>query len=166
MRKTHIFFIKQHDSPARFLNLVIKLTSSTNASATDGSRCAQTRGNRIMEYKTLDNTGRLVSTLCFGNLDPLVRQSKVRYIGAPTGRLGGWLLTQPVVTSAIIGADDLNDNLAVAEPRLSAVEVKRLDGVRALPLSVRGGRFRFKIRTRSIHSGEPLQRCSSRQGQP
>jgi aryl-alcohol dehydrogenase-like predicted oxidoreductase len=47
-----------------------------------------------------------------------------------------WLLTKPVVTSVIIGAkrpDQLKDNLAAADVKLTADEIKRLDEVSALP---------------------------------
>jgi aryl-alcohol dehydrogenase-like predicted oxidoreductase len=48
----------------------------------------------------------------------------------------GWLLAKPVVTSVILGAkrlDQLQDNLAAAELKLSEEEVKVLDEVSALP---------------------------------
>ena len=47
-----------------------------------------------------------------------------------------WLLTKPVVTSVILGAkrlDQLQDNLAAAELKLTKEEVKQLDEVSALP---------------------------------
>ena len=47
-----------------------------------------------------------------------------------------WLLAKPFVTSVIIGAkrvDQLNDNLAAADLKLSADEMKQLDEVSALP---------------------------------
>lgn len=47
-----------------------------------------------------------------------------------------WLLTRPVVTSVIIGAkrmEQLQDNLAAAELKLSADEIRTLDEVSALP---------------------------------
>src|SRR6202522_1556273 len=47
-----------------------------------------------------------------------------------------WLLTKPVVTSVIIGAkrlDQLNDNLAAVDLKLTADELKQLDEVSALP---------------------------------
>ena len=47
-----------------------------------------------------------------------------------------WLLTKPVVTSVIIGAkrpDQLKDNLAAVEVKLTADEIKQLDEVSALP---------------------------------
>ncbi len=47
-----------------------------------------------------------------------------------------WLLTKPVVTSVIIGAkrlDQLQDNLAAVDVKLTPDEVKQLDEVSALP---------------------------------
>jgi aryl-alcohol dehydrogenase-like predicted oxidoreductase len=47
-----------------------------------------------------------------------------------------WLLTRPVVTSVIIGAkrlEQLQDNLAAADLKLSADEIRILDEVSALP---------------------------------
>jgi aryl-alcohol dehydrogenase-like predicted oxidoreductase len=47
-----------------------------------------------------------------------------------------WLLTKPVVTSVIIGAkrlDQLEDNIAAVDLRLTEDELKRLDEVSALP---------------------------------
>jgi len=47
-----------------------------------------------------------------------------------------WLLAKPVVTSVIIGAkrpDQLQDNLAAVELKLTPDEIKRLDEVSALP---------------------------------
>jgi aryl-alcohol dehydrogenase-like predicted oxidoreductase len=52
-----------------------------------------------------------------------------------------WLLAKPVVTSVILGAkrlDQLQDNLAAAELKLSEEEVKMLDEVSALPLEYPG----------------------------
>jgi len=47
-----------------------------------------------------------------------------------------WLLAKPVVTSVIIGAkrvDQLEDNIAAVDVKLSAEEIKQLDDVSALP---------------------------------
>jgi aryl-alcohol dehydrogenase-like predicted oxidoreductase len=47
-----------------------------------------------------------------------------------------WLLTKPAVTSVIIGAkrlDQLQDNLAAVDLKLTEDEIKRLDEVSALP---------------------------------
>jgi aryl-alcohol dehydrogenase-like predicted oxidoreductase len=64
---------------------------------------------------------------------------------APIGKAHGcsparislaWLLTKPVVTSVILGAkrlDQLLDNLAAAELKLTKEEIKQLDEVSALP---------------------------------
>jgi aryl-alcohol dehydrogenase-like predicted oxidoreductase len=52
-----------------------------------------------------------------------------------------WLLAKPVVTSIIIGAkrlDQLQDNLAAAELKLTQDEIKQLDEVSALPLEYPG----------------------------
>ena len=71
----------------------------------------------------------------------------------------GWLLAKPVVTSIIIGAkrlDQLHDNLAAVELRLTQDEVKSLDEVSALPaeypgwmLPVQGG-DRLGVRDRPV----------------
>ncbi|QHN05155.1 aldo/keto reductase [Granulicella sp. WH15] len=58
-----------------------------------------------------------------------------------------WLLTRPAVTSIIIGAkrmDQLNDNIAAVELKLSADEVKALDEVSALPLEYPGWMIPFQ----------------------
>jgi aryl-alcohol dehydrogenase-like predicted oxidoreductase len=55
-----------------------------------------------------------------------------------------WLLHQPAVTSVIIGAktvEQLDDNLATTELRLSAEELARLDAVSALPAEYPGWMF-------------------------
>jgi aryl-alcohol dehydrogenase-like predicted oxidoreductase len=55
-----------------------------------------------------------------------------------------WLLAQRVVTSVILGAkriDQLKDNLAAAELRLTPDEMKRLDEVSALPREYPGWMF-------------------------
>jgi aryl-alcohol dehydrogenase-like predicted oxidoreductase len=47
-----------------------------------------------------------------------------------------WLLAKPVVTSIIIGAkrlDQLNDNIAAVELKLTADEIRQLDAVSELP---------------------------------
>ena len=47
-----------------------------------------------------------------------------------------WVLAKPFVTSVIIGAkrlEQLNDNLAAVDIKLSAEEISRLDEVSALP---------------------------------
>jgi aryl-alcohol dehydrogenase-like predicted oxidoreductase len=58
-----------------------------------------------------------------------------------------WILTRPFVTSIIIGAkrlDQLEDNLAAAELKLSDDEVKQLDEVSALPLEYPGWMLPFQ----------------------
>jgi aryl-alcohol dehydrogenase-like predicted oxidoreductase len=58
-----------------------------------------------------------------------------------------WLLAKPVVTSVIIGAkrlDQLQDNLAAAELKLSQDEVKRLDDASALPPEYPGWMLQFQ----------------------
>ncbi|MES2496961.1 MAG: aldo/keto reductase [Pseudomonadota bacterium] len=63
-----------------------------------------------------------------------------------------WLLHQPVVTSVIIGAkriDQLNDNIASTEVKLSPDELATLDTVSALPSEYPGWMFeRQSIRSR------------------
>jgi aryl-alcohol dehydrogenase-like predicted oxidoreductase len=52
-----------------------------------------------------------------------------------------WLLAKPVVTSIIVGAkrlDQLNDNLAAVDLKLTPDEIQRLDEVSALPLEYPG----------------------------
>src|SRR5712664_2910523 len=52
-----------------------------------------------------------------------------------------WLLAKPVVTSVILGAkrlDQLQDNLAAMDLKLSEDEIKKLDEVSALPLEYPG----------------------------
>ncbi len=58
-----------------------------------------------------------------------------------------WLLTKPVVTSVIIGAkrlDQLQDNLAAVDLRLSGEEIKQLDDVSALPPEYPGWMLPFQ----------------------
>jgi aryl-alcohol dehydrogenase-like predicted oxidoreductase len=58
-----------------------------------------------------------------------------------------WLLARPVVTSIIIGAklpDQLHDNLAAVELKLTEEEVKRLDDVSALPPEYPGWMLPFQ----------------------
>jgi aryl-alcohol dehydrogenase-like predicted oxidoreductase len=79
---------------------------------------------------------------------PLVdkeRTWKILDVIAPIARAHGcsaarislaWLLAKPVVTSIIIGAkrlDQLGDNLAAVETKLTPDEIKQLDDVSALP---------------------------------
>ena len=58
-----------------------------------------------------------------------------------------WLLSKPVVTSIIIGAkrlDQLNDNIAAVDLKLTADEIKQLDEVSALPPEYPGWMFHFQ----------------------
>ena len=58
-----------------------------------------------------------------------------------------WLLTRPVVTSVIIGAkrlEQLQDNLAAADVKLSADEIRILDEVSALPPEYPGWMLDFQ----------------------
>jgi aryl-alcohol dehydrogenase-like predicted oxidoreductase len=58
-----------------------------------------------------------------------------------------WLLSKPVVTSIIIGAkrpDQLADNIASVDLKLTADELKRLDEVSALPLEYPGWMLPFQ----------------------
>ena len=62
-----------------------------------------------------------------------------------------WLLTKPVVTSVIIGAkrlDQLQDNIAAVDLRLTAEEIKQLDEVSALPPEYPGWMLPFQNSTR------------------
>jgi aryl-alcohol dehydrogenase-like predicted oxidoreductase len=58
-----------------------------------------------------------------------------------------WLLTKPVITSVIIGAkriDQLQDNLAAVELKLTDEELKQLDDVSALPPEYPGWMLPFQ----------------------
>jgi len=58
-----------------------------------------------------------------------------------------WLLTKPVVTSVIIGAkrlDQLHDNIAAVELKLTEDEIKQLDEVSALPPEYPGWMLPFQ----------------------
>jgi aryl-alcohol dehydrogenase-like predicted oxidoreductase len=58
-----------------------------------------------------------------------------------------WLLSKPVVTSIIIGAkrlDQLQDNIAAIEVKLTADEIKQLDEVSALPPEYPGWMLPFQ----------------------
>jgi len=68
-------------------------------------------------------------------LDVLIPMAKERGVSVATLALA-WVLAKPFVTSVIIGAkrlDQLHDNLAAAELKLDASEMKKLDEVSALP---------------------------------
>jgi aryl-alcohol dehydrogenase-like predicted oxidoreductase len=58
-----------------------------------------------------------------------------------------WLLTKPVITSVIIGAkriDQLQDNLAAVELKLTDDELKQLNDVSALPPEYPGWMLPFQ----------------------
>lgn len=62
-----------------------------------------------------------------------------------------WLLSKPVVTSVILGAkriDQLQDNLAAVELKLTDDELKQLDDVSALPPEYPGWMLAFQSRDR------------------
>src|ERR1700677_2129490 len=68
-----------------------------------------------------------------------------------------WLLAKPVVTSIIIGAkrlEQLNDNLAAVDLKLTADEIKQLDTVNALPPEYPGWMLPFQ----SVSRLEPVAR--------
>jgi aryl-alcohol dehydrogenase-like predicted oxidoreductase len=68
-----------------------------------------------------------------------------------------WLLTKPVVTSVIIGAkrlDQLHDNLAATELKLTESEIKQLDEVSVLPQEYPGWMLPFQ----SANRLEPIAR--------
>jgi len=76
-----------------------------------------------------------------------------------------WLLTKPVVTSVIIGAkrlDQLQDNLAAAELRLTADEIKQLDDISALPPEYPGWMLPFQGANR-LEPGAPPRAMIQRQ---
>lgn len=73
-----------------------------------------------------------------------------------------WLLHQPQVTSVIIGAkraEQLADNLASTEVRLSADELQRLDEVSHLPLEYPGWMFERQSETRRKQIAEATRRA-------
>ncbi|MDR3633252.1 MAG: aldo/keto reductase [Isosphaeraceae bacterium] len=70
-----------------------------------------------------------------------------------------WLLAKPVVTSIIIGAkrhDQLRDNLAAVELKLTEDEVKQLDQVSALPPEYPGWMLPFQAAERLGPANLPL----------
>jgi len=72
-----------------------------------------------------------------------------------------WLLAKPVVTSIIIGAkrvDQLQDNIAAVELKLTADELKQLDEVSALPPEYPGWMLPFQ----SANRIEPVARTVPR----
>ena len=72
-----------------------------------------------------------------------------------------WLLAKPVVTSIIIGAkrvDQLNDNIAAVDLKLTPEELKQLDEVSALPPEYPGWMLPFQ----SVNRIEPVARTVPR----
>src|SRR5580693_1310975 len=72
-----------------------------------------------------------------------------------------WLLAKPVVTSIIIGAkrlDQLEDNIAAVDLKLTADELKQLDEVSALPPEYPGWMLPFQ----SVNRIEPVARTVPR----
>jgi aryl-alcohol dehydrogenase-like predicted oxidoreductase len=70
-----------------------------------------------------------------------------------------WLLAKPVVTSVIIGAkrlDQLQDNLAAVDLKLSEDEMKQLDEVSALPLEYPGWMLPFQDANRLKPAPRPV----------
>jgi aryl-alcohol dehydrogenase-like predicted oxidoreductase len=68
-----------------------------------------------------------------------------------------WLLAKPVVTSIIIGAkrlDQLEDNIAAVDLKLTPDELKQLDEVSALPPEYPGWMLPFQ----SVNRIEPVAR--------
>jgi aryl-alcohol dehydrogenase-like predicted oxidoreductase len=76
-----------------------------------------------------------------------------------------WLLTKPAVTSVIIGAkriDQLRDNLAAVELKLSGDEIRRLDEVSALPPEYPGWMLPYQGSNRLAPAPPPLASVASR----
>ena len=72
-----------------------------------------------------------------------------------------WLLAKPVVTSIIIGAkrlDQLEDNIAAVDLKLTADELKQLDEVSALPPEYPG----WMLPCQSSNRIEPVARTVPR----
>jgi aryl-alcohol dehydrogenase-like predicted oxidoreductase len=70
-----------------------------------------------------------------------------------------WLLTRPVVTSVILGAkrfDQLQDNLAAVELKLSADEITQLDEASALPPEYPGWMLPFQSGDRLGDAPRPI----------
>jgi aryl-alcohol dehydrogenase-like predicted oxidoreductase len=75
-----------------------------------------------------------------------------------------WLLTKPVVTSVIIGAkriDQLQDNIAVVDLKLSEEEIKALDEVSALPPEYPGWMLPFQNANRLQAAPHPATRTKA-----
>ncbi|HEX7669222.1 MAG TPA: aldo/keto reductase, partial [Polyangiaceae bacterium] len=68
----------------------------------------------------------------------------------------GWILTRPFVTSVIIGAkntDQLKDNLAATDVKLSSEQVALLDAASALPPEYPGWMLEFQNREPRVPNG-------------
>jgi aryl-alcohol dehydrogenase-like predicted oxidoreductase len=75
-----------------------------------------------------------------------------------------WLLAKPVVTSVIIGAkrlDQLKDNVAAVDLKLTADEIKLLDQVSALPPEYPGWMLPFQDANRLQAAPHPAQRTKA-----
>jgi aryl-alcohol dehydrogenase-like predicted oxidoreductase len=77
-----------------------------------------------------------------------------------------WLLAKPVVTSVIIGAkrhDQLEDNLAAVELKLTEDELKRLDEVSALPPEYPGWMLPFQSadRLEAVDRAQQFRKANS-----
>jgi aryl-alcohol dehydrogenase-like predicted oxidoreductase len=107
---------------------------------------------------------------------PLVdkdRAWKILDVIAPIARAHGcsaarislaWLLAKPVVTSIIIGAkrlDQLGDNIAAVETKLTPDEIKQLDDVSALPPEYPGWMLPFQGADRQDPSKSRFGRSSA-----
>ena len=81
-----------------------------------------------------------------------------------------WLLTKPVVTSVIIGAkrmDQLKDNLAALDVKLTADQIKKLDDVSTLPPEYPGWMLPFqganRLEPAAPRPGIPAQAAAANQ---
>jgi aryl-alcohol dehydrogenase-like predicted oxidoreductase len=81
-----------------------------------------------------------------------------------------WLLTKPVVTSVIIGAkrmEQLKDNLAALDVKLSEDQVKKLDDVSTLPPEYPGWMLPFqganRLEPAAPRPGIPVQAAAAKQ---
>jgi len=88
--------------------------------------------------------------------------------GCSSARIAlAWLLTRPFVTSVIIGAkrlDQLQDNIAAAELKLTEDEIKQLDEVSALPPEYPGWMVPFQNINRLDPAGQPPWRSAQQAG--
>ncbi len=98
------------------------------------------RRDALMQYRTPGDTGLLISTICFGCMTfdggSVMRSIGEAHACSPARIALAWLLHQPAVTSVIIGAkrtDQLQDNLASVDVKLSPEELQQLDRVSQLP---------------------------------